>query len=76
MLQQGAIQEAENALKNNYNLTSGMKALGLEQLILYLKGEKSLEDAKEEAKKQTRNYIKRQSTFFKNQLKPNKIIDL
>ncbi len=76
MLQQGAIQEAENALKSNYNLTSGMKALGLEQLILYLKGEKTLKDAKEEAKKQTRNYIKRQSTFFKNQLKPSKIINL
>ncbi len=76
MIKQGAIEEAKNILKGNYNLTSGMKALGLEQIILHLKGEKTLEEAKEEAKKQTRNYIKRQSTFFKNQLKPSKIVNM
>ncbi len=76
MLKQGALKEAEAIAKGNFNLTSGMKALGLEQLMLYLEGKKTLQEASEEAKKQTRNYIKRQTTWFKNKLNPNTIINL
>ena len=48
-----------------------MKALGLSQIIKYLDGEMNLDDAIEQAQQKTRNYAKRQMTWFRNQLEPN-----
>ena len=48
-----------------------MKALGLSQIIKYLDGEMSLDDAIKHAQQKTRNYAKRQMTWFRNQLEPN-----
>ena len=45
------------------------KSHGLPELIEYLNGEKTLENAIEIAIKNTRNYAKRQETWFRNQLK-------
>ena len=45
-----------------------MKALGLRALARYLKGDLSLDDARQLACKATRNYAKRQCTWFRNQL--------
>ena len=44
-----------------------MKALGVLELLSYIKGEISLEQAKNDAKRATRNYAKRQMTWFRNQ---------
>jgi tRNA dimethylallyltransferase len=44
-----------------------MKALGVLELVSYIKGEISLEQAKDDAKRATRNYAKRQMTWFRNQ---------
>ncbi|MBT7730909.1 MAG: tRNA (adenosine(37)-N6)-dimethylallyltransferase MiaA [Rhodospirillaceae bacterium] len=46
----------------------GMKALGLLQLIDYLEGKINLDAAIERAQQKTRNYAKRQMTWFRNQL--------
>ena len=45
-----------------------MKAHGVPWLIRHLRGEISLEEAAEGAKRDTRQYTKRQATWFRNQL--------
>jgi len=45
-----------------------LKALGLLQLIDYLEGKINLDAAIERAQQKTRNYAKRQMTWFRNQL--------
>ena len=45
------------------------KALGLPQLQRHLKGELSLEEAVAEAQKATRQYAKRQMTWFRTRMK-------
>ena len=42
-----------------------MKAIGYEELALYVRGKISLADAAEEIKKRTRRFAKRQITWFK-----------
>lgn len=44
------------------------RAIGYKEIIAYLKDEISLEDAKDLIKKNTRHYVKRQYTWFNNQL--------
>ncbi len=64
MIENGAIEEARSieALALSPALPS-MRAVGLRQLLAYLSGELSLEDAVEAAKTATRNYAKRQLTW-------------
>ena len=45
-----------------------MKAHGVPWLIRHLRGEISLDEAAEGAKRDTRQYTKRQLTWFRNQL--------
>ena len=45
-----------------------MKAHGVPWLIRHLRGEITLEEAAEGAKRDTRQYTKRQATWFRNQL--------
>lgn len=53
---------------NNAESINGLKAIGYKEFIPYLiKREKSLEEIKEDIKKNTRNYAKRQYTFFNHQ---------
>ena len=73
MVENGALEEVEAF---NKRLLSGevnagvplTKALGLEELTLYLKGELSKDEAIERAQGHTRRYAKRQVTWFRNQL--------
>lgn len=44
-----------------------MKAVGLRELASYLAGERSLDEALELARRETRRYAKRQSTWLRNQ---------
>ena len=70
MIQNGALLEVE-ALKErglDKNLPV-MKAIGVPELIAYLNGEYSLEEAIKQAKLHTRQYAKRQLTWFRNRLK-------
>ena len=68
MIEQGLLDEVKNLL-NKYELSNTAKAaIGYKEVIDYLEGKYSLEECKELIKKRTRNYAKRQVTFFKHQL--------
>ena len=68
----GAIEEVENMYKYYGDLqTSAMKALGVAEIISYIKGDITLDVAIELASAKTRQYAKRQTTWFNHQL-PNK----
>lgn len=69
MLDLGVMDEANNVMKMNLNPElPGMRAHGLPELIQYLNGDISLEQAIEWAKRNTRHYIKRQFTWFRGQM--------
>jgi tRNA dimethylallyltransferase len=68
MINCGLVDEVKNLL-NKYNLSKTSKAaIGYKEIISYLDNEISLIEAIELIKKRTRNYAKRQITFFKHQL--------
>ncbi|MCH5171336.1 MAG: tRNA (adenosine(37)-N6)-dimethylallyltransferase MiaA [Erysipelotrichales bacterium] len=68
MISDGLVEEVKN-LKANYDITKhAFQAIGYKELIDYLDDKTSLEDAIELIKKHSRNYAKRQMTYFKNQL--------
>ncbi len=59
------VKEAKNALNSGFKEVSpGLKSLGYPQAISYLKGEISKEQAKEQIVILTRQYAKRQRTWF------------
>jgi tRNA dimethylallyltransferase len=68
----GAIDEASKLLDiwNNFNVTA-KKALGLQEIFNYLQATLSLQEAITIAQQKTRNFAKRQTTWFSNQLKDN-----
>jgi tRNA dimethylallyltransferase len=69
MIEQGAIGELKSLI-NRYDKIddSLLKASGVPELLLYIYGEISLEKAVDLAKQKTRNYAKRQCTWFRNKL--------
>ena len=68
MFEQGLLDEIKGLL-NKYELSTTAKAaIGYKEVIDYLDNKCSLEECKELIKKRTRNYAKRQVTFFKHQL--------
>ncbi|MCL2873330.1 MAG: tRNA (adenosine(37)-N6)-dimethylallyltransferase MiaA [Defluviitaleaceae bacterium] len=68
MLGDGLLEEVRGLLAMGYtsNLTS-MQGIGYKELIPYINGEVSLEDAASKLKQNTRHYAKRQLTWFRNQ---------
>jgi tRNA dimethylallyltransferase len=71
MLKQGALQQVREFMKT---ATPGMplaKALGYPELSSHLTGNISLTDAISLAQQSTRNYAKRQTTWFRNQMVSN-----
>lgn len=67
MFELGLVDEVKSLL-NKYNLSLTAKAaIGYKEVIDYLNGQMSLEECQELIKKRSRNYAKRQVTFFKNQ---------
>ena len=67
MFDEGLIEEVKN-LVNEYELSlTSKQAIGYKEVIDYLSGEISLDSCKELIKQRTRNYAKRQVTFFKHQ---------
>ena len=63
MVQKGLIEEAKEVLSKPCSPTA-KKAIGYKELVPYLNGEATLNEALEELKKQTRRYAKRQLTWF------------
>ena len=68
MMAKGALQEVEALLERDLDpeLTA-MKAVGVRELAAHIKGDISLQDAVESAKRSTRNYAKRQLTWLRTQ---------
>jgi tRNA dimethylallyltransferase len=65
MIQSGLVEEVK-FLVNKYGKTlSLLKTLGYKEICEYLDSEKTLEESIEEIKKNTRNYAKRQLTWFR-----------
>lgn len=64
MLKQGLLEEAKEFYRENKGKTA-IGAIGYKELKPYLDGEMSLEQAVENLKQVTRNYAKRQMTWFK-----------
>lgn len=76
MLELGALEEVEALMARN--LDPGlpvMKALGVPDLLTFLRGKVSREEAVTKAQQRTRNYAKRQTTWFKNQFNASEIIN-
>lgn len=69
MLEQGAVEEVRELLQNGLSAAAPIrKALGFSQLARHLAGKISREQAIQEAQTQTRQYAKRQCTWFRRQL--------
>lgn len=70
MIENGAVEEVRQlAAKNLPSNLPAMKALGVPELLAFVRGECSLEQAIENGKLHTRQYAKRQRTWFNNKLK-------
>ena len=68
MIQEGAVAEVESLLKLDLPPEATvLKAIGVRQLRSFLHGELSLKQATEQVKAATRQYAKRQSTWFNGQ---------
>ena len=76
MMEAGAMQEAEKIYEKKYNdRLPAMRALGLPELLDYLKGRWSKKEAVEQAKLHSRQYAKRQRTWFANKLEAQVVLD-
>jgi len=65
MFKEGFLEEAEKLFKRQLSLTA-RQAIGYREIFDYLNGKVTKEEAKELIKKNTRQYAKRQLTWFRN----------
>ncbi len=69
MLEMGALDEIE-AMRDRYDpALPSCKAIGVPELMAYLDGHLSLEEAREKATISTRQFAKRQRTWFRSRMK-------
>ena len=67
MFNNGLLEEVES-LKNKFNTSKALNtAIGYKEFIPYFKHEKTLDEVKDDIKKNSRHYAKRQYTFFNHQ---------
>ncbi|MBE5812975.1 MAG: tRNA (adenosine(37)-N6)-dimethylallyltransferase MiaA [Clostridiales bacterium] len=64
MFEQGLLEEAKEILKSTDDSNTSHQAIGYKELAKYFEGTESLEEAKENIKKESRHYAKRQFTWF------------
>ncbi|CAN5764823.1 tRNA (adenosine(37)-N6)-dimethylallyltransferase MiaA [soil metagenome] len=68
----GLVEEVRGLVESGYHGSDpGMNATGYAELLPYLKGDRSLEEALELIRKNTRAYARRQLTWFRHQLPEN-----
>ena len=65
MLSEGLVEEVKRIIEKYDKTPTAMQGLGYKEVVKYLNGEMSYEEMKEEIKKGTRHYAKRQITWFK-----------
>lgn len=68
MFQAGLVEEVKSLYKDDISSKALDTAIGYKEVIQYLKGEITLEEAKELVKKNCRHYAKRQYTWFNHQM--------
>ena len=65
MFENGIIEETKELLRRHGRIPNIIYTIGYQEVIGYLDGELTLEEAKEKLKQNTRNYAKRQLTWFR-----------
>jgi tRNA dimethylallyltransferase len=74
MYASGLVEEVARLMTEGYDQRApGMNATGYIELVPHLRGEKPLDVALEEIRRNTRAYSRRQLTWFRNQLPPGAI---
>ena len=69
MVENGALKEVEGLLAQNIDPESPiLKAVGVPEITMYLKGLISLDEAIVQGQQSTRRYAKRQTTWFTRQV--------
>ncbi len=71
MLESGLLNEAKEFFKKLNKQDTAVQAIGYKELFPYFNGQISFEEAVENLKKATRNYAKRQITWFKKDQRIN-----
>ena len=67
MIDEGLLDEVKDLYQKNIRTLPIMRGIGYKELYKYFDGDISLDEAIESIKKASRNYAKRQYTFFNNQ---------
>ena len=76
-LKDGGLDEVRKIWEQNINRSlTGVKALGVRWLLEFYDGKTSLNNAIDLSKRDTRRYVKRQNTWFKNNFDENIKIEL
>ena len=66
MIEEGLIQEVQSLLEAGYSgQLSSMSAIGYKQIVTYLSGEISLDEAMRQIRSKTRKYVRQQANWFK-----------
>lgn len=65
MIEQGLIDETKKLLQKHGRISNITDTIGYREVLSYLDGELSLDKAKDKLKQNTRNYAKRQLTWFR-----------
>lgn len=69
MLEAGLVEEVRGLLEAGYGAEDpGLSGVGYREIVAYLEGEWSLEEAADAIRRSTRRYARRQLTWFRNQL--------
>ena len=65
MVKQGIVEETKQLLKKHGRIPNFICTIGYKEILAFLDGEWGLEEAVEKLKQHTRNYAKRQLTWFR-----------
>lgn len=65
MVEQGLIEETKNLLAKHGRIKNFVCTIGYQEILTYLDGEATLDEALDKLKQHTRNYAKRQLTWFR-----------
>lgn len=65
MINDGLIDEVKNLIEKYSDMPTALQGLGYKEIVKYLKGDYSKEDAIEKIKQESRRYAKRQLTWFR-----------
>lgn len=68
MMNDGLLNEVDHLLNQGYEDCQSMQAIGYKELIPAIKHESSIDQSVDKLKQHSRNYAKRQLTWFKNKM--------